>query len=58
MQRVSRRGPKRTRQFSFPLFRQPVRCKENKEMAVTQPGTRDGYVLLALLAVQNLNGYI
>ena len=27
-------------------------------MAVTQPGTRDGYVLLALLAVQNLNGHI
>jgi hypothetical protein len=27
-------------------------------MAVTQPGTRDGYVLLALLAVQNLNGRI
>jgi len=35
-----------------------VQCKENKEMAVTQPGTRDGYVLLALLAVQNLNGHI
>jgi len=27
-------------------------------MAVTQQGTRDGYVLLALFAVQNLNGHI
>jgi len=38
--RASRRGPERTRQFSFPLFRQPVRRKENEEMAVTQQGTR------------------